>query len=179
MQYLLKPLNSQVVEPIAVPHLNPDRIKGYDVIPWLHANIFICGKKGSGKTNVLFKLLKNCINKNTRVFIFCATLHSDPNWLIILKWLKARKQPMELFDEIYVGKGKNAQSHLKDVVDGIMLEAKERQEALEQQGPNKKPPVCPSLLLDEVAPPPEEKDRKEKKPKSVQLYPAWSESERQ
>ncbi len=72
-------LNEVLVEPIKVSHAKPSEIRGYDLIPHQHANIFIAGKKGSGKTNVIFSLLKNCLEPETVVVVFCSTEHSDQN----------------------------------------------------------------------------------------------------
>ena len=41
---------SKVVTPIDVPTVDPDKIKGYDLIPDLYCAIFLCAKKKSGKS---------------------------------------------------------------------------------------------------------------------------------
>ena len=100
MHYSLKKVNDEVVKPISVHTLNPDEIAGYNIIPLLYANIFVVGRKGSGKTNVTFKLIKKCTDKNTKVMVFCPTVNSDPNWIKITEWLEKKKQPHELHTSI-------------------------------------------------------------------------------
>jgi len=98
--YELEKINDVLVKPISVPSYKPEEIKGYDIIPLLYANIFVCGKKGSGKTNVIFEIMKRCIDRKTLVVIFCATHNSDDNWLKIKEWLDKREQPHVFYDSI-------------------------------------------------------------------------------
>jgi len=98
--YRSQKINKVVVTPIEVPQLRPNQIKGYNLVPILLANIFICGIKRSGKTNVVFELIKRCIDKNTIVVVFCATHNSDENWIRIKEWLDGREQPNVFYDSI-------------------------------------------------------------------------------
>lgn len=66
----LKKINNHVVKPIEVNHVDPDKIKGYDLIPKLFCTIFVCAKKESGKTNAIFKILKECSNKKLNYILF-------------------------------------------------------------------------------------------------------------
>ena len=54
----IKNINKHVITPIDVPKVDLDKIKGHDLIPRLYCTIFICTKKESGKTNAIFKILK-------------------------------------------------------------------------------------------------------------------------
>jgi len=98
--YELEKINDVVVKPISVPSYKPEEIKSYDIIPLLYANIFVCGKKESRKINVIFEIMKRCIDRKTLVVIFCATHNSDDNWLKIKEWLDKRKQPHVFYDSI-------------------------------------------------------------------------------
>jgi len=51
-----------------------------------HHNIFLCAMKNSGKTTIIYNLLKACADKHTTVVAFVGTLHSDPSWLSIQQW---------------------------------------------------------------------------------------------
>src|SRR3954471_24921949 len=74
--------------PIAVPIVEPDKIKGYDLIPKLFCAIFICAKKESGKTNTIFKILKECTGKKTHLHIVSSTVFNDSNWIEIVKFFE-------------------------------------------------------------------------------------------
>eukprot|EP00732_Lithocolla_globosa_P006020 Lithocolla_globosa_v1_NODE_6679_length_1051_cov_377.237186.p1 type:complete len:250 gc:universal NODE_6679_length_1051_cov_377.237186:273-1022(+) len=54
-------------------------------------NIFLCAKKRSGKTSVISHILKKCIDKKTRVVVFCPTADKDPTWQAIQESLEKRK----------------------------------------------------------------------------------------
>ncbi len=75
----VKKLHRVELEVIPAPSFDKTNILGYDLIPLMYANIFVVGRKGSGKTNVVFNLLKNCSDKNTKIFIFSNTIKSDNN----------------------------------------------------------------------------------------------------
>lgn len=79
------------ITPIPTDEPPPEKIMGYDIVPKLHNTIFIVANKGSGKTNAVWHILKNCINKNTFVYIFSNTLYSDSNWDVILRALDKMK----------------------------------------------------------------------------------------
>jgi len=60
----LKQINSKYVRAIPIPNEDTRPIKGYDICEEVFANIFLCAKKKSGKTSALFKIMKECGEKN-------------------------------------------------------------------------------------------------------------------
>jgi hypothetical protein len=116
--YSLTKLNNETVEPLAVHQVPPESVKGYSVIPMLYANIFLCGRKGSGKTNVLYHIMKSCIDKDTQVFVFSSTHNSDLNWLEIKKYLTKNKVNATFFLNVVEG----SVSHLNSLVSMIQTE---------------------------------------------------------
>jgi hypothetical protein len=87
---MLQKINKHKINPIPVEKVVPDKIKGYDLIPKLYCNIFICAHKESGKTNAIFKILKECCGKKTKLFIISSTAFIDPNWIHIIKFFEKR-----------------------------------------------------------------------------------------
>jgi len=53
-------------------------------------NIFYCAKKHSGKTSNIFFTLRKIMGKNTKLIVFCSTVHKDPSWVFIIKYFKAK-----------------------------------------------------------------------------------------
>ena len=100
-----KKLNDQKIQPIKLiaNSISPEKIKGYDVIPKLYANIFICAKKGSGKTNVIWRIIKNCADKNSFIYIFSGTAHNDENWEYIMNELDKKEIGYEIFLDTFYG----------------------------------------------------------------------------
>ncbi len=101
ISYSIKNINDLKVEFINIKHLKPEKIKGYQYIPLLYDNIFICRHKNMEKTSVLLTIMKNNINKNTKVIVFCNTCYSDKNLIEITKWLKSKNQPYIIYDSIF------------------------------------------------------------------------------
>ncbi len=120
-------INKQIVKPIPGTDTTNDKIKGYDLFPELYANIFLCAKKKSGKTSVIFKIIQKCIDSDTRLFVFCPTHLKDENWVKIKEWLKENNINALFFDSIT--------DHGVNMVDTIMdVERKEAEaEAIEKQ----------------------------------------------
>ena len=100
-------INDKKVNPIKVPKIENDKIKGFDLFPEIYANIFLCAKKKSGKTSVINKILKECIDKETRLFVFCATHNKDQSYIEIKKMLKKREIRNVFFDAIIDEDGVN------------------------------------------------------------------------
>lgn len=107
----IKQINNEKVKPIKLPKVDNDSIKGYNIIPDLYCNIFLCAKKRSGKTNVIFKILKDCTNKLTKVIIFASTIHKDANYGEIIKWMNRKKMDYELHTSVFED-GKNILSKI-------------------------------------------------------------------
>ena len=61
-----------------------------------YCNIFLVARKKSGKSTVIWTILKECVGQSTTVLIFCSTIKRDNNWKEIVKWLdKNRIKHME------------------------------------------------------------------------------------
>src|SRR5574338_1072384 len=84
----IKKINKHKVKPIPVPTVEPDKIKGYDLIPKLYCTIFICAKKESGKTNTTFKILKECSSKKSELNFISSTIFNDENWIKICEYFE-------------------------------------------------------------------------------------------
>lgn len=87
----IKKINNEKITVIPVKKVNPKQIKGYSIIPLLYANILISAFKNSGKTNVINKIIEECIDVETKVVVFCSTHNNDDNWLYIKKYFEKKK----------------------------------------------------------------------------------------
>lgn len=85
-----KNLNDFKVKKIILPPL-PDnkKVKGGKLLP-LYSNIFICARKCSGKTTVIANILKECVDSDTKINIFCSTVYKDRSYVEILKFLQKK-----------------------------------------------------------------------------------------
>ena len=95
-----KKINDIVVKKINVPKVDPSLILGYEMIPELYANIFICSRKKTGKTTLVYNILKNCANKDTKVIFFVGTIHKDATYKEIKNKLKNKDIEFKEYDSI-------------------------------------------------------------------------------
>ena len=89
----LDTINNEIVKPIeqyAGGQLDLRPVKGQQLCREPYANIFLVAKKKSGKTSAIFKILKECIGRDTKIIAFVSTLHKDQNWKNIKAYFKKR-----------------------------------------------------------------------------------------
>jgi hypothetical protein len=154
-----KQINNIHISPVVHLALEPTEILGYDYFPTLYSNIYICSKRRSGKTTLIYNILKHCVSKRTNVVIFCSTVHRDSTYKLILEMLAKKKVNVVSYDHFLEGK--------ENVLNGILeelnteLEAKEDEEiAKAEQKLNPKPKM-------ELFPKDEPVERKERKAKKL------------
>lgn len=147
-----KKINNIQIKPLVLTNnIDPQKIKGSKLIPFLYTTVFLCAKRKSGKTSVLAELLQKTSDKKTTFWIFCPTHRVDTSWIQILKILKDKGNIVNVFDSIIDGKS--------NVLDEIMAELS----IGEEEEDEKKPKVKSLLKFDND----EEKEKKEYKPKKL------------
>jgi len=97
MDIKLEKINDEIIKPIKTTKIDPDKIKGYKLFPEIYGNIFLCAKKKSGKTSVINKIIKECADKDTAIYVFCSTHNKDENWIEIKKWLEKKEMNANFF----------------------------------------------------------------------------------
>src|SRR5437870_1881368 len=97
----LKQINNQRVKKIHIPEKDTRPIKGFDICEELYRNIFICARKKMGKTNVTFKIMKECVDRKTIIYVFCSTAYKDANWIQIRKYFEKKGMEIHFFTTIY------------------------------------------------------------------------------
>jgi hypothetical protein len=100
---MFKKINDIKIQTIKVPKIDEKNIVGYDMFPEIYGNIFISAKKMSGKSTVIYNIIKNCADKNSVVVVFCNTYRNDANWITIRKYLDDKKIPNLFYDSIHDG----------------------------------------------------------------------------
>jgi hypothetical protein len=97
----LKTINNVCID--AVPMTTPPDerpVLGADLFPTVYDSTFICSRKKSGKSHLLYRILEQCTNKNTNIFVICPTHERDPVYTEIKRLLAKRKQNAVFFDDI-------------------------------------------------------------------------------
>ena len=94
MSFATKKLNNEVVKEVpTLTEKDRRKIKGAALFPEIYCNVFLCARKKSGKTSVIYKILKRCCGRNTRIVAFCSTLNKDASWETIQAWAQHKNIP--------------------------------------------------------------------------------------
>ena len=123
----LKKINSQIVKPLKLETIPLEKIKGCDLFSNIYANIFILAKKNSGKTTTIYKILKECLNKNSVVHIFCSTVYKDNSYKKIIEILD--KKGIEHFE--YTSITEDKENHLEQII--TSLQEKPEEEIMQEK----------------------------------------------
>ena len=153
-----KNINDIKIRPVVHLALEPTEILGYDYFPTLYSNIYICSKRRSGKTTLIYNILKHCTSNKTNVVIFCSTVHRDSTYKLILEMLAKKKINVVSYDHFLEGK--------ENVLNGILEELNTELEAAEEEKIAKaeaKLNPKPKIELFSVDEPIKGKERKPKK----------------
>jgi hypothetical protein len=144
MEFSLKKINNKVIVPIDVGHVKINNILGHEIVPMLNSIIFACGRKGSGKSNIVFKLMEECIDKETNVIVFCSTHNSDKNWKKIKEWLEYRNQPHVFFSSIF----EDGHSNIELLIEKIKNDHEREQQELKDKKANKNKKLVKKPVVD-------------------------------
>jgi hypothetical protein len=96
----LKKINKHTVEPVQLKTIRRESIRGHQLFDELYANVFICSKKKSGKSSLIFKILKECTGKETKIIIFSGTVKKDPTYRYLIKYFTNKGNDVIIYDSI-------------------------------------------------------------------------------
>lgn len=65
-----------------------------------YSNIFLCSRKKSGKTTVVYNIIKECTDINTKVIFFVSTFRADPSYNSIENYLIEHGINYEAYDTL-------------------------------------------------------------------------------
>ena len=100
-------INDIKIKPIALPNVPKELIRGNEMFDNIYSNIFLLAKKKSGKTSVIWNILKKCMGRDTRLVIFSATVHKDPTMRHIVKHFEDKGNTVITFTSLKDGKTDN------------------------------------------------------------------------
>ncbi len=103
-----------------------DKVLGRNLFPEPYSNIYIAGRKKSGKTQVLYNILERCANKSTKVMLFSATVNKDATYKEIIKMLDRKKIDHLEYEHFISEEG-------EDLLAGFIAQAKEDAAAEEEE----------------------------------------------
>lgn len=123
----IKQINNEFVKPVRFQdeEIDPRPIKGEALFNEIYSNIFVVAKKKSGKTTVLYKIVKDCTTTDTTVLVFSSTLDKD-------KAHKGIKQYCEYKGIPYVGYTSMKDGDV-DILDVLIKDLQEKAKQKEEE----------------------------------------------
>ena len=97
----LQQINDVKITPAPVHKKDNREILGKDMMPILYSNTFICCKKNSGKTTLIYNILKRIANRETKIIGFVSTHDKDPTYQRIKEMLDKKKIQNDWFSSIH------------------------------------------------------------------------------
>jgi len=109
-----KKINNVSVCKLPIEHVDIKKTKGYKMFPEIYSNIFIVARKRSGKTNLIYNIIKKTTDKDTEIHIFCSTCLKDRAWIEIIKYLEKKGYVIYTHTSIYGEDGENLVQQFMD-----------------------------------------------------------------
>jgi hypothetical protein len=88
MEY--KKINEEKIKSIPGVENDPLNIKGKELFQRPYPNVMLWARKNSGKTTVIFHILKKRADKDTVIVLMVPTVFNDKNWIAIAKYFKKK-----------------------------------------------------------------------------------------
>ncbi len=117
MAFQLEKINNKVVKPVPIEVIPKEKIRGADLFDQLYCNVFICSKKKTGKSSIVWNILNKCMGRDTKLIIFCSTVNKDPTYLHIKKHFKEKGNIVITYSSIKEGKEDNLNDVLNELKD--------------------------------------------------------------
>lgn len=124
-QYKAVKINSVKVEKVPLLKAEDSRpVKGWEMFDEIYCNAFLCAKKKSGKTSTIYKIIKDCAGRDTKIIAFVSTLYKDANWKTIREYCRLKGLQFEGFTSI----NEDGIDQIDELVERLQEEAKEEEE---------------------------------------------------
>ena len=94
---------------------------------------FLSAKKRSGKTSNIFLILSKIISKQTKLIVFCSTVHNDASWVFMIKYFKEKGIDVTTHTSIWEGKENVLQTLLYQIEEEAKADADDDEEEEEPE----------------------------------------------
>ena len=124
---------ADIKQKIIVNNDNEMKAKGYKIFPIVYSNVFLLGKKFSGKTTTISTILKEVSGKNTNFIFIGSTVNKDKSYKEITKYYEDKGHNVEIYDDLIV----DEDGELYNVLDRFIEIQKSEAKDSNQQGEGK------------------------------------------
>lgn len=129
MVYLTK-INNDIVKPIKLEVKDINKpILGSQLFSEIYANICIISKKKTGKTTIVYNVIKKCANSNTKIIVFSSTFYKDKSFDSIRDFCNKHNIYLESHTSL---KDDNGEDILEKMIKELENEVKEDDEKEEK-----------------------------------------------
>lgn len=157
----VKKINNNIIKPIQLPSDVTQIMKTFPLFGNInYPNVGIVAKKNSGKTTVLFNILKESASKRTTIIIFSTTIHNDPSWKSIIKYFEKKSINIITYTSIV----DNGVNQLEELVQHLM---KVKEDEDNEGGEEEHSLIDPCIYIPNCQA--KEEEKKEKKPRKEKL----------
>ena len=108
-----KKINDIKIKKVRLPKLDEKKIRGSSLLP-LYSNTFICAKKASGKTTVIYNILKKCADSDTILHLFVSTISKDRSYISLVKHFQNKGLTVHSHTSTV---GENGQDLIRAIID--------------------------------------------------------------
>ena len=130
-KFQTKKINDIVIKPVPIKHPDNRDVVGGDYLP-IYSNTYICARKKSGKSTLIYNLIKQCTDKDSTVIVFCGTYTKDQNWIAIQEYLDKKKIPNMFYNSIV---GEDGVDNLRVLIDHMKIDDDEEKKEEEEEEP--------------------------------------------
>ncbi len=95
-----KEINKICIKPVVHLALESHEMLGYDYFPRLYSIFYKCSRRRSGKTTLIYNILKHCVNQRTNVVFFCSTINRDSTYKLIEVMFEKKKVNVMTYDHL-------------------------------------------------------------------------------
>ena len=124
-------INNKVVKTCPKLRAVDDRpVKGADMFPEIYCNVFLCARKKSGKSTVVYNIVKNCASPDTTVIVFASTVNKDDTYYTIRRYCEVKHIPFIGYASLKDESGNRIEALVKTLeADAEEQIAKEKEES--------------------------------------------------
>lgn len=126
-----KRINNEIVKPIPISGGAKIPALGSDLFEEPYANIFITAKKNTGKSTVIYNILKKCAGHDTNIIMFASTLNKDKNLIAIKEYSEKHCMSFSGYTSII----ENGQNHLEELILSLQIPIEESDSESEDEMP--------------------------------------------